>query len=64
MIDFTKLEQMKSDPLVDYLTKLFYEARFDDIQEDGTMWCSDSNASVDPHQVAKDIRELLAKESA
>lgn len=58
-IDFTNIQKTEPDSLVNYLTKLFYEARFDDIQEDGTMWCSDSNASVDPHQIAKDIRELL-----
>lgn len=58
-LDFSKLEKMESDPLVDYLSKLLYGARFDEIQPDGSMWCSDSNASIDPHQVAKDIRELL-----
>jgi hypothetical protein len=57
-IDFTKIEEMKPDLLVDFITKLFTEElRFDTIQPDGTLWCSDSNASIDPHQLAKDLRE-------
>lgn len=59
-----QIEEMKTDPVVSYLTKVLDEARFDQILPDGSLWCSDSNASLDPHQLAKDIREIIAKENA
>lgn len=59
ILDGKEISQHIPDPLIDYLIKVFDEARFDQTLPDGTMWCSDSNAVLDPHQIAKDIRELL-----
>ena len=55
----TETSEWKPDPLVDYLTKKLDELRFDKVLESGDLWCSDSNASVDPHEMAKEIREVL-----
>lgn len=54
----TEIKEYKIDPLVSYLTECLSEACFD-IEPDGTMFCSDSNAMLDPHKLAKHIREIL-----
>jgi len=57
MPSFLEVQETETDSLVKYLVKTFFEARFDEILDDGSMYCSDSNACLDPHEIAKYLRE-------
>jgi hypothetical protein len=51
----------QTDKLVEYLRQQFLEADFDqDIGDD--MYCSDSNRSLNPTEMAKEIRKILSNE--
>ncbi len=51
---------VNGSPLVRLLAREIYKARFDSESEPGILWCSDSNASIDIIDLARQIKSLCA----